>query len=226
MPFHCTCLARDTPWGSPQEVDQWGRVGEGAELDRKFDPWTGKNGGMYEKSKTPWAKEGEASFLEKCQDRRGVERWCWLDPGAPVETRPLLPPARHCAAYGTRLGQSMAYVAIHLGEILSLLTYRTDACFLPHTFSNVVFNGLFVFNLVGLGCFLYVPAISEILQLAPLTALLFGIAACFPFCLMLLNELAKVFYRRQLRQQHARQGAEALRRAKGGDAADPIGKNA
>jgi len=217
-PFHCHCWTHPSglPWTAALPLEQWGRPGlSEEELSRSLDPWTGRTGRLFDKDETPW-KDGVEQLVEPCTDRRKVERWCWKDKNMFADERPLLPLSHNCAAYGARLGQSMAYATIHLGEILSLLTYRMDGFFLSRTFSNRVYNGLLVFNLVCLSTFLYAWPVAGILELAPLTLSRFLIVICFDLCLITLNEAVKVVYRRQLRKQNALLEVEALRQARGG----------
>jgi len=208
-PFHCRCNAHQggMPWAAVEQVDQWGRRVPLSMLESTFDPWTGSTGKLYEQEFTPW-RDGTKSLLDPCKDRRGIERWCWRDKS--LDELPLLPFGLHCAAYGTQLGQSMAYVSIHFGEILSLMSFRMDSFFLMETFSNPVFTGLFLFNVSALIVSLYTPSISKVLQLAPLTPGRFLLAICFAFVLMSLNELAKVLFRMQQREHNMLLKREAL----------------
>mmetsp|Transcript_107650 Transcript_107650/g.347435 ORF Transcript_107650/g.347435 Transcript_107650/m.347435 type:complete len:1249 (-) Transcript_107650:93-3839(-) len=215
-PFHCRCFTHPSglPWEAPVQVDQWGRVGAQAELDSVFDRWTGGTAHVFDQAKTPW-RDGAHSLLEQCKDHHGVRRWCWKKPALATEDRPLLPMAKQCASYGARLGQSMAYVTIHLGEILSLCTYRTDGFFLPYVFSNPVYTALLIFNLCGLMVFIYVPPVANILELAPLTPSRFCTGAFFAFCLMGMNEVCKVMYRIQVKVTVDRLEKEAFLRSRG-----------
>jgi len=215
MPFHCVCDSRDgNPFASPTVIEQWGRVGEEAELERVFDPWTGSTGDLYHQENTPW-KAGAASFVVSCMDHRGVVRWCWTDEIEPVAGRPLLPRGQNCAAYGAQLGQTMAYVVIHMGEILSLATYRTEGFFLPQFFSNPVYTGFLVCNLTMLMMFLYLPVLTTALQLAPLGPLRLSISVFFACCVVVLNELAKIAYRSEKRKEEKVQFQAALERSRG-----------
>jgi hypothetical protein len=218
-PFHCRCFVRDggMPWASVKQVDQWGTTGYQEEFANSFDRWTGDTGKLFKQENTPW-KEGMDSILEPCSDHRGVQRWCWKKFHADFkpEDRPVLPDGANCAAYGAQLGQTMSYVAIHLGEILSLLSYRMNSFFLLHTFSNHVFLGFFVFNMLALVLALYVEPITTVVQLAPLTFSRLALAACFPLCLVALNEITKIFYRSLLESQNLLAQEEAKRRSLGG----------
>merc|ERR1712139_524989 len=93
----------------------------------------------------------------------------------------------------------MAYTSIQLGEILSLATYRTDDFFGHARFSRS-YAAVLSFNLASLALVLYVPAISSLLELVPLT---FNrlILSCIPAVLiMMLSEVIKIEYRRWLPQ--------------------------
>lgn len=225
QPFHCKCHTHPSglPWTRSVLLEQWGQAilpsepAAAAELlAAMVDPWTGDSGSFFAQDHTPW-KDGVEQFLEPCKDHKKVERWCWKEKGRSATDRPLLPLSHNCAAYGARLGQSMAYATIHLGEILSLLTYRMDGFFLPRTFSNKVFTGLFLFNLCCLSTFLYAWPVAGLLELAPLTFSRFVIVICFDLCLVTLNEAFKVLYRHLLQKQNAVLEGEALLQARGAD---------
>jgi magnesium-transporting ATPase (P-type) len=203
MPFHCLCHSRPhgNPFSAPEVVEQWGRIIDPVQMSQAFDRWTGSTGDLFMQENTPW-HDGREALLKRCEDRRGVERWCWRN--ELPEGRPWLPGSQHCAAYGAQLGQSMAYTTIHLGEILTLLTFRTDDSFILHTFTNVVYTSFFVFNISMLAAFLYVPAITALLQLAPLSLWRLVIAISFAICLAFVNELVKILYRVQLQAHNDR----------------------
>lgn len=213
MPFHCVCYSRNgNPLASPTRVEQWGRTGEEQDLPHVFDPWTGSTGTLYDVENTPWSV-GTSALLVPCVDRRGVERWCWRDEQPPAEGRPMLPAGQNCAAWGAQLGQSGAYVVIHLGEILTLLTFRTDAFFLQNMFSNPVYTGFLIFNLSMLVFFIY--GIPATLQLAPLGPVRLGISVLFACLLVVLNELVKIVYRERMGESNAALKKVALKRSLG-----------
>lgn len=215
MPFHCRCHSRGgNPFASATVVEQWGRIGEERELANVFDPWTGSTGSLYDQENTPW-QAGTSDLLRPCTDRRGVERWCWQQEEVPSRGRPWLPEGQNCAAYGAQLGQSMSYVSIHLGEILSLLTYRMDGFFLPYIFTNHVYTGFLIFNLTMLALFIYAPAVTSALQLAPLTPGRLCIAVFFALLLMAMNEVIKIVYRMRMRKQNEELAVVALKRSLG-----------
>lgn len=212
-PFHCVCFVHEhgLPWEAVKEVEQWGRVVTEEELDSSFNRWNGDTGNLFDKSSTPWL-DGRESLLTPCADHRGVQRWCWKEKDTSAEIMPVLPRVQQCAAYGTRLGQSMTYVAVHLGEILSLLTYRTDVSCFTHLFRNRVYNAMLLFNLTMLLVFIYVPHVSMLLGLAPLSAGRLLQAVCFPLLLVVLNELFKVIYRLKLQTENRILALEAHQR--------------
>jgi len=202
-PFHCNCKKHKYGyfWEETYQMDQWGLVDEGNYMS-KFNRWNGDTGDVFKQANTPW-NDGREALLEPCADHLGVERWCWRRKNTPQQQLPMLPQGMHCSAYGTRLGQSMAYVSIHVGEILTLLTYRTDGPFWEFLFTNVVYCAMFVFNITMLMVFLYVPVVSSLLDLAPLTPGRFLQAACFPLLLVTLNETFKIIYRSRLFARNA-----------------------
>lgn len=214
LPFHCSCKKHKNGyiWADTYQIDQWGLVDVG-DFMSKFNRWNGDTGDVFKQVNTPW-KDGREALLEPCEDHRGVARWCWRNKDTPQEQLPLLPQGKHCAAYGTRLGQSMSYVSIQLGEILTLLTYRTDDPFWLFLVTNQVYCGMFVFNIIMLMVFLYVPAVSSILDLAPLTSGRFLQAACFPLLLVALNETFKIIYRERMFARNSILAEEAADRVR------------
>mmetsp|Transcript_16608 Transcript_16608/g.47285 ORF Transcript_16608/g.47285 Transcript_16608/m.47285 type:complete len:111 (-) Transcript_16608:131-463(-) len=100
----------------------------------------------------------------------------------------------------------MTYVSIQLGEILTLMTYRTDCPFWQARFSRV-YTSMLVFNVLSLALVLYVPPVTELLKLAPLTPGRFVIACIAPVLLVSASEVIKIGYRQQLRTELAMVGA-------------------
>jgi hypothetical protein len=197
-PFHCSCQVHrhGFPWESTVVVENWGRRVSSTEIEANFNFWNGDSGDLFDKENTPW-KAGREALVEPCLDHRGVNRWCWKQKNTAEDLLPLLPQGMNCAAYGTQIGQSMSYVTIHMGEILSLMTYRTDGPCIFFLFTNPMYLGMLAFNLTMLCVFLYSPA-NRIMGLAPLTAPRFAMAASFALLLMILNELVKLVYRSKL----------------------------
>eukprot|EP00929_Paragymnodinium_shiwhaense_P118521 TRINITY_DN90433_c0_g1_i1.p1 TRINITY_DN90433_c0_g1~~TRINITY_DN90433_c0_g1_i1.p1 ORF type:complete len:1238 (-),score=320.26 TRINITY_DN90433_c0_g1_i1:78-3791(-) len=194
-PFHCVCYNRDHPWEPPARIEEWGADVPVAERERLYDPYTGSMGDVYKKENTPF-RQGVDDILRVCKDDKGIDRWCWVDADLWEETgKPLLDAQRHCAAWGTKRGQTMSYVAIHLGEILTLLTYRRDGFALPWFFSNRWYVLAFVFNVTMLFVFLYAPPVAWLLKFVPLPPWEFAIGACFAVLLACINEVFKSIYR-------------------------------
>jgi len=219
-PFHCRCHVRPdgSPFAPATQVDQWGRNVDDHVLASTFDRWTGSTGHLFDLENTPWHL-GVGGLLEPCVDRRGVKRWCWRDKKPFSDSRPVLPMGQTCAAYGAVLGQSMSYVSIHLGEILTLLSFRTDGFFAPYLCSNRVYLGFLTFNLTALGMYIYFRPISDLLGLAPLSSTRIAIAVCFASTIVVANESAKVLFRKQLRIQNEHLSKIALQRSRTGSTA-------
>lgn len=213
-PFHCKCFVRDHFWAEPRTVHQWGIPGGGSDrLDEIFDPATGSTGDLYKLENTPW-KDGRQKLLRPCKDGKGIDRWCWQEKLA-VHEMPLLDNSRHCSSWGTMRGQTMGYATIHMGEILALFTYRRDQFSLPWFFTNPIFIGMLVFNLICLGIFIYVPIVAWALELVPLPFSLLLFVICFALLIANLNELIKVIYRFMLARENARLENVAYHRARG-----------
>jgi len=214
-PFHCRCQVRGgNPFASPQQVDQWGRSVMPFELVTTLDPWTGDTGTIFKRESGPWS-DGELTLLEPCVDGKGVERWCWKGGEEAAVDGPRLPQGRNCAAYGAQVGQSMSYVTIHMGELLTLLSFRTDGMLFYHLTTNPVYGGFFVFNLICLGVFIYSPTVSGVLGLAPLTPIRFLTSVAFALVLVTLNECVKIAYRLKTNAMNAELSALALHKATG-----------
>ena len=96
----------------------------------------------------------------------------------------------------------MAYTSIQLGEVLSLVTFRTDGFFGKARFS-ASYTAVLALNICALILVLYAPPVSKILDLAPLTLGNFGFALLAPALLICAAELTKVLYRSELAKKHA-----------------------
>mmetsp|Transcript_104818 Transcript_104818/g.296554 ORF Transcript_104818/g.296554 Transcript_104818/m.296554 type:complete len:1177 (-) Transcript_104818:82-3612(-) len=213
-PFHCKCFRRSSPWADPVTIEQWGRAGEEQILEKVFDPWTGSTSTVYDRQNTPF-KDGRDAMVEPCEDKRGLKRWCWRYHGVSMMDRPILDRSRHCAAFGTRRGQTMGYVTIQLGEILALLAYRRDDFSLPWLLSNRVYVGMLLFNLSMLLAFLYVPPVAGLSGLLPLPPARLAVSMCFAVLLFVLIEVSKVVYRSILSCDISRKEQAAGRAARG-----------
>lgn len=196
-PYHCKCYQRSWFIEDPTVVDQWG-VADPGSVD--IDRWTGDAGDAFDQANTPF-KGGEGALLTECTDNGGVTHMCWKNPANAAH----LSSSTNCAAYGTKLSESMSYVSIQLGEVLSLVTYRTDGFFMSAKWSNAYF-GVLLFNLSALVTVIYVPGVSELLDLAPLLPLSFFFATLPSFLLVAISEFIKIEYRSQLRARHAIEG--------------------
>merc|ERR1719198_1379976 len=89
----------------------------------------------------------------------------------------------------------MGYVALQLGEILSLLTYRRDDFSFPYLFTNKWYVGALTFNIFMMTIFVYVPAVFNLLGLVPLPLFDFVLALCLGMLLPCINEMFKIYYR-------------------------------
>eukprot|EP00930_Biecheleria_cincta_P035041 TRINITY_DN24137_c0_g3_i1.p1 TRINITY_DN24137_c0_g3~~TRINITY_DN24137_c0_g3_i1.p1 ORF type:complete len:1272 (-),score=188.79 TRINITY_DN24137_c0_g3_i1:259-3585(-) len=189
-PFHCRCKVSKggMPSGDIDEFDQWGS----GHMEVSGNPIINKD--MFSLSRSVW--KGEANrFVEPCKGNRDM--WCWRDD---VEefSRPVLPSGISCGEYGVKYGQSMALFTIMTGEMLSLMSFRTDGFFIYHLFQNK-------FYLLTLACQLFItfqiifnPSLSSLLDVVALERIHLAAAGTFALCLVVLNELAKVLFRVRL----------------------------
>jgi len=191
-PYMCRCYKRSglLRYGSNTVIEQWGRE-NAASLP--FDRWTGSTGNSFSFDGSVFA-DGVDAVLGTCTDDAGVERLCWKDPDAP---RPLLGASNNCVATGFRIGHTIAYASIQLGEILPLMTFRTDGPFWQARFSKA-YAVVLTINLSALAVLLYVPAVSDFLKLAPLTFNNFVLSLIVPVVTIILCEISKVNYRYHL----------------------------
>jgi len=198
-PFHCKCYRRSSFFQETADViDQWGRTDP---QSIKVDRWSGNAGSAFDKNNTPIAS---GHHIETCTDNKGVKRNCWSSNIDSFE-RLLLDPASNCAAYGAKLGKSMGYTSIQVGEVLSLATFRTDG-FWGYSRFSFAYSSMLMFNLSCLAMVLYIPPITALLGLAPLTRGRLALALIPPLVLIALGELTKIEYRNRLRMRHALHG--------------------
>jgi len=198
LPYHCRCYIRSNLFAEqPVVQDEWGRV-DASEVG--LNRFTGYTGSAFTKDSTPF-QNGTGSQLFPCTDVSGQTHLCWRSLLAP---RPLLAPT-NCAYYGSKLGQTMGYASIQLAEILGLMTFRTDGPFWSARISYSYLGVLF-FNLTCLAIFVYVPPVTNLLGLAPLSPHRLALACIAPLILVIVAEIIKVEYRRQLRLHHAARG--------------------
>jgi hypothetical protein len=206
VPFHCKIAVRiDHLFGSPLIIEQWGRVG--AE-DVSINLWTGSAGHAFDLENTPFGEHGRSPVIS-CVDEDGVQRWCWNWDG---DEYPVLSSTKNCAAWGARLGQSMAYVAVSVGEVLSLVTFRTDGPFWRAKFSRSI-AGFVLLNLTANAICIYVNALGDVLDFAPLSWNRLLLCLLPITLLVFACEVIKCEYRRQLRKEHALLGLGAQRGA-------------
>lgn len=193
-PFHCRCEVRHSLWQHRPEIrDQWGKFG-GA--DEEFDRWSGSAGHTFDLKNTPFAN---TTLLHPCADVNGIQRMCWNNPAS---TPPLLGIRNNCAEAGGRIGITMGYTAVQLGEILSLMTFRTD-CFFAFAKTSRSYLGMLVLNLTVLMCILYVPMITDFLDLAPLDHSKLAMAVVPALLLLFTAEGIKAVYNQSFKSHLA-----------------------
>jgi magnesium-transporting ATPase (P-type) len=202
-PFHCKCY---NSWDQV-EVDQWGssHISENDVLG-KFDRWTGYVSNVYNKNASDWAN-GPESFVKPCYDSAQVLHNCWNDDANPLlksaaKGRPLLSATHNCASYGSRIGETTGYAAIQMGEVFSLINFRTDGSIAAHVFTNPLYLVALALNISALCVMLYVPAVANALQFAPLRPAQFAMAFSFALMLVLFNEIVKRLYMSRLKAMH------------------------
>jgi len=193
-PFHCVCHNRDHPWDEPHTVEQWGRVVDKKRVAEEYDMYTGSTGDLFDQKNTPF-KNGRDEVMDICKDKKGVDRWCWKKKDMSQSEKPVVHRDFHCSTFGTRRGQTMSYVAIHFGEILTLLTYRRDGFSLTWIFSNTCYLVLATLNILALFTFVYFVPLAQLLKLEPLPAWELSIALSFAVLLLCITETCKVIYR-------------------------------
>jgi hypothetical protein len=199
-PFHCKCFRRNSFFQeTPDVIDQWGRADP---KSFKVDRWTGRDGGAFDRNNTPFASGHH--LITPCTDNEGIKRNCWSKDVDSFE-RPLLDPASNCAAYGAKLAKSMGYTSIQAGEILSLATFRTDG-FWGYSRFSLAYSSMLTFNLSCLAIVIYIPAVTKLLGLAPLTVGRLALGLVPPLMLVALGELTKIEYRNRLHMRHALHG--------------------
>jgi len=211
-PFHCRCQVSQegNPLHPSKLLDQWGTT-QAVDLQSGFDPL--EHADAFSVRQPDW-KGSPSQAVRHCPSPQNAERWCWQDT-IPESRRPVLPVGASCAEYGTKVGQTMALVTIMLGELLTLMSFRTDGFFLFALFRNPWYNALFILNVSVMLTFVYRPAVSEELELVPLSTGQLSAALGFAASLVVLNEVTKFFYRRHLAAVNEALEKEALAKAKG-----------
>lgn len=189
-PFHCRCKVSKSgmPNGDIEEFDQWGS----RDLDISGNPM--KNQDMFSLSRSDW--KGEPSrFVEPCKGNKDV--WCWKD-NVEEFSRPVLPRGMSCGDYGVKYGQSMALVTIMTGEMLSLMSFRTDGFFIYHVFQNKFYLLTMVGQFFITFQIVFNPSLSSLLEVVALEPIHLAAAGACALCLIVLNELTKMLFRSRL----------------------------
>jgi len=199
LPYHCMCTvsALVSPSGGRETRDQWG-TSDASSVP--YDLYSGDTGDAFDVANTPW-KGGESSLVKPCVAGNGETHMCWK---TATGDHPMLP-SFNCAAWGEKLGQSTTFAAVMIGEVSSLVTFRTDGPFWSARWSWSFF-GCWCFNITMYIMVNTVPAVTEKLSLAPLDMTHLAIALITPVLLVSCSEVIKVNYRMKLRMQHADEG--------------------
>jgi len=196
VPFHCICTMRSSYWDSkPAIVDQWG-IFDASEAT--INRWNGDTSDDFDLENTPWDGNGVEHFLETCTDNKGSVHLCWKNPQAP---HPLLDPVTNCASWGSRIALTMSYASIQLTEILTLMTFRTDGP-LAYARRSYAYLGMLAFNLCCGLVVVYVPFVTDLLTLAPLTRTRLFLCCAAPLLMMIVCELTKIEFRAALRRKN------------------------
>lgn len=201
-PFHCQCQVHEkgNPWLPASTFDQWG-TSQQFTMDGDFQPLL--------HSKLFARSSFSQGLIAPCSQPEHKEKWCWAEHvNVMTSARPILPEGASCVEYGVKVGQSMSLVTIMLGEVLSLLSFRRDRSLSWGLFRNPFYNLSFVMNICMM-LFLVYGRLSSALDLVPLSPLQFLVAVTLALTMLLLNEVAKIFYRWQLNRDH-----EAVRQVK------------
>ncbi|CAJ1396012.1 unnamed protein product [Effrenium voratum] len=156
-----------------------------------------------------WGGSAQKESVRPCSRPDLAQHWCWED-DVPRATRPVL--GESCTEHGIKVGQTMALVTIMLGEVLSLMSFRTDGFFLFSIFKNPLYILSLAMNVSVMLVFVYNPQVASILDLVPLQRSQFLAAAALASSLVKLNEITKAFFRWQLAGQIAILEKEAQQR--------------
>ena len=186
-PFHCLCTTSQAGWPWPRHdvIDHWGTSGEVPSMAASRNFWD------LSLDNPDW--EGNASkFVAPCEKNPGL--WCW-QADVPKSRRPVLPLGASCMEYGLKVGQTMSFVTIMFGEVLSILSFRTEGVFFKSLLANSWYNLTLLFNLLAMCSLVYVPPIASILQFVPLSPSRLAVAMTCSVCLLAFNEMAKAMYR-------------------------------
>ncbi|CAJ1332462.1 unnamed protein product [Effrenium voratum] len=198
-PFHCMCKVSQAglPWLQAQPVEHWGTTRSVTGTDPTKNAWE------LSIDNDDW--EGKSEHLVRpCQKNNKL--WCWQ---VPTSARPVLPAGLSCVDYGLRTGQTMAFVTIMFGEVLSIMCFRREELITKDLLSNPYFNLTLLGNIMAMCCAIYVRPLARVLEFVPLNATRFIIAMSCSLWLAIFCELAKAAYRasqtrsRQLQQERA-----------------------
>ena len=187
-PFHCLCTTSSGTWPLPQThiLDHWG-----TSRDVPFIIDGSQNAFDLSLDNHDW--EGNASrLLRPCE--RNPHLWCWQH-DVPLSQRPMLPAGASCVDHGLKVGQTMAFVTIMFGEILSIMCFRTEGYFFKSFLENPWYNLTLVCNLLAMSLVIYVPLFASALQFVPLTASRLFFAMACSLVLFICTEMAKTVYR-------------------------------
>jgi len=202
-PFHCRCLVKPhgLPWESFVEIDQW----------------ASPTGDMlvYEtllKSTEDLEVDRPATLsvsMEVCKDSASEKHWCWRSTQG-RNRHTIFLHNRDCATDGWRVGQTMAWLTLTVGETLTILSGRRDTFCLNDFCGNPRFVVCFFLNLTLIFLQMHLPSVAKNLDLEPLPfkhlwqPLVFAVAVCA------LNEIFKVLYVFVLNKQNVEQEKQAL----------------
>jgi len=189
-PFHCRCEVRKSgmPHGDIDEFDQWGS----RDLEVSGNPIKQKD--VFSLSSSDWKGEPNR-FVEPCRGNKGV--WCWKT-NVEEASRPVLPRGMSCGEYGVKYGQSMAVFTIMTGEMLSLMSFRTDSFFFYHFFRNKFYLLSMICQFCITFRIIFNPTLSSLLDTVALEPIHLVVAGALSLCLVVLNELAKIPFRFKL----------------------------
>eukprot|EP00438_Fugacium_kawagutii_P014803 Skav228792 [mRNA] locus=scaffold589:721781:723112:- [translate_table: standard] len=196
-PFHCKCQVHEkgNPWLPAATFDQWGTT-QKVTVNLDFRP--SLHSQLFAKSDI-WT---QGRLITPCSQNQ--DKWCWAE-HVQASARPILPEGASCVDYGVKVGQTMSLVTIMLGESFSLFSFRRDGGLSAALFRNSVYNLTFLLNFCVLLTLVYgrLSPVSDVLDLVPLGPHNFCVAAGLALTMLLLNDVAKIFYRRQLSIDHA-----------------------
>lgn len=203
MPFHCTCHVAQAglPWLQSQPLDQWGTN-------------SNSTGDIHSLTSTTdlslqnrfWKGE-VATFVKPC--RHNDKMWCWAE-SVESSSRPLLPEDVNCVRHGIRLGQTMSFVTLAFGEILTIMSFRMEGFVLQYLFSNPWYLLTLSIHFSCMLLVVYQPHISSMLGFTALDGLRFVVALTFSLVLFVFNELAKAAYRSTMEKENNLLGEQAL----------------